>query len=181
MKTNIKEAENLGPGICLREHRTEPQFTYEAWVWDSTTRKKIRRSFPTHLEARQWRLSALEVLREKRREQRWTQILAPQLVPCRPSQLPRTNSRAKAELGPQIGIRTSNDAEIAVCAALERDGWTVMKRGWPDFLAVRGDEVRLIEVKPSRSCHLKPAQRRVAHVLARFGLRVEMLTPEDVA
>lgn len=84
-------------------------------------------------------------------------------------------------MGPKIGIRTSNDAEITVCAALEADGWIVMKRGWPDFLAVRGNEVRFIEVKPDHEPVMRRQQKRVAAVLSRLGIHVELITPKDVA
>lgn len=73
--------------------------------------------------------------------------------------------------------RTQNPAELAVLAQLEADGYSVLKRGWPDFLAVRGDEVRFIEVKPRAHSHLSPAQQRVAGVLAKLGIEVELLTP----
>lgn len=77
----------------------------------------------------------------------------------------------------QSGIRTTNAAEIAVLEQLEAEGYEVLKRGWPDFIAVRGDEVRFIEVKPNKRCHLSQHQKRVARLLGRFGMRVELLHP----
>ena len=47
----------------------------------------------------------------------------------------------------------------------------MMKRGWPDFIAVKGSEVRFIEVKRPPHPHLKPEQKRVAEILRRFGMR----------
>lgn len=80
-----------------------------------------------------------------------------------------------------LGIRTSNNAEAFVCGALEDKGWEVIKRGWPDFLAIRDGKVRLIEVKPNCISTMSPAQKRVAEILETLGLEVELLHPEDVA
>jgi Holliday junction resolvase len=66
----------------------------------------------------------------------------------------------------------------AECAkALEAEGWEVMKRGWPDFLAVKDGKVRMIEVKPRADRKLSPAQARVAEVLALLGVTVELWSP----
>jgi Holliday junction resolvase len=79
--------------------------------------------------------------------------------------------------GRRLGVRTSNDAEREIVAALEADDWEVLKRGWPDFVATRGSEVRFIEVKPSPDRTFSPNQRRVAEILSRFGIQVELVTP----
>jgi hypothetical protein len=73
-----------------------------------------------------------------------------------------------------IGIRTSNRAEQEVCRRLEGEGYTVLKNGWPDFLAFRDNEVRFIEVKPNVRCKMSPRQVRMASALRRCGIRVEM-------
>lgn len=71
--------------------------------------------------------------------------------------------------------RTSNRWEQQLRDKLEAQGYRVIKRGWPDFLAVRGDEVRFIEVKPPGNINgLSPMQREVAEVLARYGIEVEL-------
>lgn len=74
----------------------------------------------------------------------------------------------------QPPIRTKNVHEQRVAAELQAEGYMVLKRGWPDFLAVRGNEVRFIEVKPSARCSLSRNQKRVADVLAMLGINVEM-------
>lgn len=76
-------------------------------------------------------------------------------------------------------IRTTNAAEVQVLEALEQAGWSVLKRGWPDFLAVKGTEVRFIEVKPDSRHKLKPDQERVKDILGLLGLKVEVLTPDN--
>ncbi len=80
---------------------------------------------------------------------------------------------------PDIGIRTLNEPEILVAEHLIADGYRLLKRGWPDFLAVRGDDVRFIEVKPHAWRRLKPTQQDVANILyRRYGIVVEKLSPD---
>ncbi len=59
---------------------------------------------------------------------------------------------------PPIKVRTLNPAEIAVVQHLEAQGYTVVKKGWPDFLAWRDREVRFIEVKTSPRGRLSASQ-----------------------
>lgn len=75
-------------------------------------------------------------------------------------------------------VRTSNQSELQILGFLESEGYSVYKRGWPDFIAVKGDEVRFIEVKPPQGYpHLKPDQKKVASILSKFGITVEIMTP----
>lgn len=78
--------------------------------------------------------------------------------------------------------RTKNVSERAVIDLLERDGYEVLKRGWPDLIAVKGDKVRLIEVKRKYTSsgrisksELKPHQKRVAELLFKFGIVIEVI------
>jgi hypothetical protein len=64
--------------------------------------------------------------------------------------------------------------EQRVANELRARGYEVLRAGWPDFLAVRGDEVRFIEVKAPGEYFLRPAQYRMAHALAVAGVRVEV-------
>jgi Holliday junction resolvase-like predicted endonuclease len=74
----------------------------------------------------------------------------------------------------------SNVDELRVASYLERTGWEVLSRGWPDFVAVKGDQVRFIEVKPNKNQRgLSPAQRRIAEILKRYGISVECFRPRD--
>ena len=88
---------------------------------------------------------------------------------------------------PQYRFRTSharatNAPEAQVARSLEDDGWQVLKNGWPDFLAIKGNEVRLIEVKPSGSRRLSPRQQMMANALHRaFGVTVEVWSSADHA
>lgn len=78
-----------------------------------------------------------------------------------------------------VGVRTTNHAEIRVAQDLEADGWRLIKRGWPDFLAVKGDKIRFIEVKPGDSSNLSHFQQEIANLLFRhYGIEVESIAPE---
>jgi len=71
--------------------------------------------------------------------------------------------------------RTSNVYEREVIDRLRDEGFRVQKRGWPDLIAWRDGEIRLVEVKPCRRCRkLTPAQQTVADVLETAGLHVEL-------
>lgn len=57
-----------------------------------------------------------------------------------------------------------------------RDGWSLEKRGWPTFLAVKGDTVRLIIVNGANAqVLLSPPQKRIAAALRKVGLEVEVI------
>lgn len=79
-------------------------------------------------------------------------------------------------------IRTSNPVEREVADKLIADGWEVMKRGWPDFLAYKDGKVRFVEVKPARQgkriwTDLASTQFRMAEILLEvFGVEVEVMT-----
>jgi len=82
-----------------------------------------------------------------------------------------------------------NQAETAVAKFLEERGWTVCRNGWPDLLAfqtyrdgVRMDNSRTmaIEVKHGRD-KLSDAQKACHQVLARAGIPVHVIRPDDLA
>lgn len=64
-----------------------------------------------------------------------------------------------------------NRAEAYAFHKLLSKGYTVLKRGWPDFLVLAGDELLLIEVKGPGD-EVRPSQRVVLEALARKGLNV---------
>jgi hypothetical protein len=75
----------------------------------------------------------------------------------------------------QPHLRTKNPHEVRVIKELQDEGYTILKNGWPDFLAVRGKEARLVEVKqPDSGAGLSPRQQRMAEALAVLGLKVEV-------
>ena len=67
-----------------------------------------------------------------------------------------------------------NFAEREIREKLEADGWEVFAKGWPDYLAVKGDVVRFIEVKSAGQSQLSTAQQVVFDILTKLGLTVEV-------
>lgn len=61
----------------------------------------------------------------------------------------------------QSRLRLENVAEITVAERLIADGYEVVRRGWPDFLAYNPDtgSVRFVEVKSYPDAGMSPAQR----------------------
>lgn len=80
-----------------------------------------------------------------------------------------------------ISIRTSNVHEVEICRELEEAGYEVIKNGWPDFIAVKGNRLLLIEVKPPwNRTGLSTRQRKVARIFKRFfGIKVHCIRPGD--
>ena len=70
--------------------------------------------------------------------------------------------------------RRCNVAEATVIENLEKEGYEVLVGGWPDILAVRGNDIRFIEVK-LKGQRLRWVQFRVADTLKRLGIKVEVL------
>jgi hypothetical protein len=65
-------------------------------------------------------------------------------------------------------------AEKLEADALQADGWTLHRNGWPDFLAEKDGKFRLIEVKQNTR-RLSAAQKNMCHALFRFtGLKLEV-------
>lgn len=89
-------------------------------------------------------------------------------------------SRVPVVGGTQL-LRTQNPSERLVIQRLDELGFSVVKRGWPDLLAWRGSEVRLIEVKPDGASKLSPVQEIVAEQLLKAGLAVELVSPRDLS
>jgi hypothetical protein len=61
---------------------------------------------------------------------------------------------------------------------LEHQGWKVINGGWPDFICTRGRQVRFIEVK-APYCKPSSIQQKVHVILQQFGIRVEILYPDN--
>lgn len=66
-----------------------------------------------------------------------------------------------------------NESERLVHDMLTEVGWTVHNSGWPDFLAVRDNELRFIEVKHA-SDEIRPNQAAVHRILQEHGFPVEI-------
>ena len=64
----------------------------------------------------------------------------------------------------------------AIQAKLEKDGWEVFTTGWPDFICLKDDKVRVIEAKGIEK-KLTKAQIRTHELLSKLGVKVEVLWP----
>lgn len=71
-----------------------------------------------------------------------------------------------------------NNTETAVAEALRTEGWTVLRRGWPDFLCHRDGMAAAIEVKSPRD-RLSEDQVQIHRVLVRCGLPVQTVWVSD--
>ncbi len=74
------------------------------------------------------------------------------------------------------GRMLGHERKRAVYRALEYNGWTVLKNGWPDCCAFRpgkdgGVEVRFIKVRD----HFAPRQQRMVEALRQVGITVQLV------
>jgi hypothetical protein len=73
----------------------------------------------------------------------------------------------------------ANGPENAFARDAEAAGWTVSKRGWPDFACWHKDgRFCLVEVKPRTSSPLRARQHQVLLELARYGVPCYRWDPE---
>lgn len=72
-------------------------------------------------------------------------------------------------------IKTSSLHERKVIDALLQEGYEILKSGWPDLVAVRGPEIRFIEIKRPSEPGLKTNQIRMARILYSLGIVVEVM------
>src|SRR5580698_8131330 len=71
-----------------------------------------------------------------------------------------------------------NPHERKMAVALTNSGYSVLRKGWPDFLAVAGNRVIAVEVKNHKD-QVRPEQAEMHEVLKRIGIPV--LVVRDVA
>lgn len=75
-------------------------------------------------------------------------------------------------------IRTyGNNAERRFVEMALSEGWKVTKRGWPDFICFRGNEVCVVEVKPHSSSEPRPSQSRILELLRAHGISALVWSP----
>lgn len=58
-----------------------------------------------------------------------------------------------------------NALEREVWAKYQKDGWSVLRNGWPDFLLVNGPHLVGVEVKGSSDC-ITPSQHLILSALS---------------
>ena len=79
------------------------------------------------------------------------------------------------------GVRSrkpANEAEGICYDVLADDGWTLTKRGWPDYFAFKGDEVIVVEVKKGMGQNLKREQHKTLQAMIAHGFKGYVFTPD---
>ena len=75
--------------------------------------------------------------------------------------------------------RPKNRCEGLLFDELLSDGWTITKRGWPDFACWHPEKgFIVVEVKPKHRKRLKLEQNRLLKELARQGVKVYRWAPQ---
>lgn len=68
-----------------------------------------------------------------------------------------------------------NKSEKAIWSRLHSDGWTVLRKGWPDFFCFKdvpeGRDIMVVEVKPREWYRLKKEQRLIMHWMQSLGVK----------
>lgn len=67
------------------------------------------------------------------------------------------------------------EEETKVYNELRKEGYTVLHKGWPDFLAFKDGKLRFIEVKRSRQYGLSKDQKLMHDYLSLSGFPVEII------
>jgi len=80
---------------------------------------------------------------------------------------------------PEPDRRPKNEAEAICFDILKSNGWTITKRGWPDFFIRKGNVFAAVEVKRRNTHRLKYHQRTVMMALAHAGIPVYRYDPDE--
>lgn len=75
-------------------------------------------------------------------------------------------------------LSIKNKDERECYERLVNDGWKVLRKGYPDFICVKGDRVMAVEVKPKRFHRLKRFQYMVMEILSSKGISCWKYTPD---
>jgi hypothetical protein len=72
------------------------------------------------------------------------------------------------------GYRKGIRVEDKVWQYLTDNGWTIIRNGWPDFAAIKGSQLKFVEVKSDLS-FLSEAQLQMHRLLKERGFKVEVI------
>ncbi len=75
-------------------------------------------------------------------------------------------------------MKALKTAEIQLRSQLEKEGWEVVHKGWPDFACLRNGEMIFVEAKRYRGDMLKKEQHYILTNLAKLGLNCFKWTPD---
>lgn len=96
-------------------------------------------------------------------------------------------SKLEASIAPKLEkmLILSTPSEGGVVKKYMDDGWTMLRCGWPDFLATKGDEIKFVEVKREeergqRNGGLNEAQMKMRPILEKLApYAIEYLTATE--
>lgn len=74
--------------------------------------------------------------------------------------------------------KPANRSEAEFWEAATSNGWTVEKRGWPDFACWKDGKFIVVEVKPNKHMGLKSPQWAILKALAKAGIPAYRWTPD---
>lgn len=71
-----------------------------------------------------------------------------------------------------------NTAENEFAIAARKNGWSITKKGYPDFICYKGDELMLVEVKANGNGRLKTSQQKFMNTISKYGVKCYKWYPE---
>lgn len=77
-----------------------------------------------------------------------------------------------------LSRKPKNEAEGLFYEQMQANGWSLTKRGWPDFLCVRDGKLCAVEVKPRSDVPLKKNQLAIMGLLSAHGIACYKWTPD---
>lgn len=112
-----------------------------------------------------------------KRKKKWLASLQKMWTPARRKQHAERLRKSWKRLGKKRAAGCKQRHEQGIRNALLKQGYTVLKGGWPDFICLKGRRIRFIEAKkPTQKVAAK--QQQVHKILARFGIVVEIVRPK---
>ncbi len=72
-----------------------------------------------------------------------------------------------------------NPAECAFAEIARANGWSVTKRGYPDFICYKGDKIMFVEVKRRKRYRLKLSQHKFMNTLKGYGVPCYRWSPDS--
>lgn len=71
-----------------------------------------------------------------------------------------------------------NRAESLFAKTAREHGWMVTKRGWPDFICYRNNDIMLVEVKRKGAYRLKRTQEKFMKTISGYGVKCYRWSPD---
>jgi len=72
-----------------------------------------------------------------------------------------------------------NKAELELYNLMIKDGFEVVRRGFPDYACFKDNKLILVEVKPNKDTYLKKSQYRLMKALSDKGIECCRWSPDS--